>query len=218
MHQSKSLGEGDQTLLHQAASAGKTDLIDSFVKSGADVNKKDGNGASPLACALKAGHTSAAAQLIGLGASIDDVEKEKVLTLFDNNPLVCAVLYDINALLRDTQNHDNDTIKCALTLAVSQGRPLSLQKLISRHPLSNDGYIACITLVNRLRDHATLTDLQRLNYQTVKDILMAHAHQRLRKSEPAPQTGISPDLALELLVKYGNGPFTRINGMFGAFP
>ncbi|KAH8936398.1 hypothetical protein BDL97_17G082300 [Sphagnum fallax] len=57
-----------QTALHLAASKGLTDCVALLVKEGADVNKKDNLGMTPLWKALRGGHDAAAQILVNNGA------------------------------------------------------------------------------------------------------------------------------------------------------
>jgi ankyrin repeat protein len=169
-----------QTLFHQAALEGKSEKITSSIKAGADVNMPDSTGASPLACAFKSGNIKAISMLIGFGASVDahDVNKEQILDLFKNYPLLCDILYNRRVLRNDTREHSDALLWTAFTIAVSQGRVEALQNLLHRYSLTNDGLVNFTKLVLRIRKTATLTTLQRAHYQAIKEILTDQVYER----------------------------------------
>ncbi|VVC27339.1 Ankyrin repeat-containing domain,Ankyrin repeat [Cinara cedri] len=58
-----------RTMLHKACDFGHLDIVEYLIQNGADINKKDNFGITPLLCALWENHLSVAKYLIDKGAT-----------------------------------------------------------------------------------------------------------------------------------------------------
>ena len=141
-------GEGDGDTLVGAAEKGDARLLESLIKSGADVNEKDDDGQVALISAAGSGHSDCVKSLLEAGANvnIEDNEGDSALHLAaDNGHLQCLDLLikaganvntnkKKNSEDKDSGNDDSENedriLSTPLLVAVTKNNFECVQRLI----------------------------------------------------------------------------------------
>jgi len=118
--------------LHDAAFAGRQDLIEQFLAKGKSINEQAGNGWTPLLAAVAQGHPKIVKLMLERGANPDIANLQKITPLMYaaryGNLEIAKMLLDFGATL-DLQDIYGDT---ALAVAVTRGQDSLVRLFISK--------------------------------------------------------------------------------------
>ncbi len=118
--------------LHDAAFAGRQDLIEQFLTKGKNINEQAGNGWTPLLAAVAQGHPKMVKLMLERGANPDIANLQKTTPLMYaaryGNLEIAKMLLDFGAML-DLQDIYGDT---ALAVAVTRGQESLVRLFISK--------------------------------------------------------------------------------------
>ena len=134
-HIVKNLGKEEaqaELSLHEAAFAGRQDLIEEFVAKGKNINEQSGPGWTPLLAAVAQGHAKIVKFMLERGANPDIANLQKITPLMYaaryGNLEIAKMLLDFGAML-DLQDIYGDT---ALAVAVTRGQESLVRLFISK--------------------------------------------------------------------------------------
>ncbi len=138
----ESAGEG-KTLMHEAVSAGRDELLPLFVAAGMDVNARDKRGITPLIQAVKRGAVETAKTLLDLKADATAQEENGYsplhISLWHNNQEMIDLLLDrpdvLRSLNEDKSKQDGYT---PLMVAVTHNDYATVKRLVELGANLND--------------------------------------------------------------------------------